>query len=519
MIVDRRALLAAPAILTLAAVARGAPAANPFTLGVASGDPSPDGIVLWTRLAPEPLLGDGGMPARPVNVRWEIAADAGFRRIVQHGQAVADPAWGHSVHVEPHGLAPARPYWYRFIAGGHVSPVGRTRTAPAKGVGVDRLRLCFGSCQKYEVGYYAAYRHMVAEDPDLIVFVGDYIYEGNPGKGAETIRPHLNPEPLDFAGYRVRYATYKLDPDLQAAHAVAPWLLTWDDHEVANDYQDDLDENNTDPVAFLRRRAAAYRAYWEHQPLRAASRPNGPDMLLYRTIDWGSLAQFQIIDDRQYRGARACQPPGLIAAHKKYPDLVAPCPDLTDPGRTMLGAKQEAWLADALGATKARWNLLTQQTLMTSLFRVNLNDPRHGDQPSVYSADTWSTYPVARDRIFARWAEARTPNPLALGGDIHSFAAGDIRDPRKPDGAVIGSELVGGSISSLFHDPYFKKESVGAGLVYAENEVRGYGRVDLTEGGADVAFRGVADATKRETPVRDLVKWHVEAGKPGLQSA
>ncbi|UAK24540.1 alkaline phosphatase D family protein [Sphingomonas nostoxanthinifaciens] len=514
--IDRRAMLvgglAAPALLTFGLGA--APSANPFTLGVASGDPAPDGMVLWTRLAPEPLAGDGGMPPRPVRVRWEVAEDEHFARVVRAGEATADPAWGHSVHVEPRGLRPARVYWYRFIADGVASPVGRTRTAPAAGAAVDRLRLCFGSCQKYEVGHYAAWRHVVAEDPDLVLFLGDYIYENGPEP--KSLRPHPTPEPFDVAGYRARYATYKLDPLLQAAHHAAPWLLTWDDHEVANDYQDTLDEKNSDPVAFLRRRAAAYQVYWEHQPLRASARPNGPAALLYRTIDWGGLAQFQILDDRQFRGPRACQPPELLARHVQYEVLVQDCADLTQ-YRTMLGATQERWLDAALGRTRAQWNLLSQQTLMTTLHRV---DPTHADRgPSTVSTDTWSGYPAARDRIFRRWVEAKTPNPLALGGDIHAFAAADIRDPAHRDAPPIGTELVGGSITSLFHDTALKQEAKASDIAFAENEVHGYGRVDLTHGRADVAFRGLADATREDTSVSDLIRYTVEAGRPGLQKA
>lgn len=516
--IDRRGLLgaavAAPALLMLGGRARGAGAAYPFTLGVASGEPSPDGMVLWTRLAPEPLLADGGMPARPVPVRWELAEDEHFARVVRHGDAVADPRWAHSVHVEPAGLAAGRPYWYRFIAGGETSPVGRTRTAPRAHAPVDRLRLCYGSCQKYEVGYYAAYRHMVAEDPDLIFFLGDYIYEGAPAKDA--LRPHRNPEPVDLPGYRVRYATYKSDLLLQAAHAVAPWLLTWDDHEVANDYAGALDQTNGDPAAFLLRRAAAYRAYWEHQPLRAAARPHGPAALLYRSLDWGDLAQFQIIDDRQYRGPRACQPPELAAKHLQYDTLVPTCADLTDPRRTMLGDTQEEWLMAALGRTRARWNLLAQQTLMAGLPRT---DPKHPEAgPHLWSADTWSGYPVARDRIVHRWAEAGTPNPIALGGDIHSFAAADLHDPARPQ-TPVAAEFVGGSITSLFHDAHVKQEAAAAGIRFVENEVRGYGRVDLTRDHADVTFRGLADATKPDSAISDLARFAVEAGKPGIQAA
>ncbi len=511
---QRRAVLAgglaAPALLTLAGRARGAARADPFSLGVASGDPAPDSVVLWTRLAPEPLAGDGGMGPHPVAVRWELAEDERFARIVRHGEAIAHPDWGHSIHVEPAGLAPARPYWYRFIVAGEASPTGRTHTAPARGAAVERARFCFASCQHYEVGYYAAYRHMVAEEPDLILFVGDYIYEGPP---QPRVRTHLNPEARDVPGYRVRYATYKSDPLLQAAHQAAPWAVTWDDHEVANDYADDLDELNSDPTAFLRRRAAAYQVYWEHMPLRGSARPHDGANRLYRTLDWGALAQLQIIDDRQFRAHRACQPPELLPAHKQYQVLVPECAELHDPARTMLGDTQERWLMDRLGRSTARWNLLTQQTLMSSLARV---DPAHRTGAPVYSSDTWSGYTAARDRIVRRWAEAGTPNPIALGGDIHAFAAADMRHPDDPS-RIVGAEFVGGSITSLFNDPDLKFEARRSGIAFAENDVRGYGRVDLTRDACTVTFRGLADATRIDSAISDLARFTLPAGRPGIQ--
>ncbi len=483
-----------------------------FTLGVASGEPSPDGIVLWTRLAPRPLEADGGMPPQSVPVRWEVAEDDRFASIVRSGTGLADANWAHSVHVEVTGLRPGRWYHYRFIAAGETSAVGRTRTAPASGAPCDRLRAAFGSCQKYEVGFYAAYRQMVADDPDLIVFLGDYIYENEPFP-AEAVRTHGQPEAKDLPGYRIRYATYKLDPLLQAAHHAVPWLTTWDDHEVANDYADALDENNSDPAAFLLRRAAAYRAYYEHLPLRASARPIGPSARLYRTVDWGSLAQFQIVDDRQYRGPRACQPPGLVAAHKKYASLVAACPDLLDPSRTMLGKEQESWLMDKLGSSKAQWNLLTQQTIMHQDARIPSGHPERGP---LIPADTWSGYPRARDAILRRWVEAGTSNPIALGGDIHAFAADDFRDPDKPQGPAIGTEFVGGSITSLFHDPTFKQQSAREGIAFAENEVHGYGLLTLTPKSGECVFRGVDDARREDSGVRDLVRFPIEAGRPGI---
>lgn len=502
---------AAAALLSIGA--RGSTLLPPglFSLGVASGDPEPTSVILWTRLAPQPLAEDGGLPPIVIPVRWEVAEDERFARIVRSGKASAKPRWGHSVHVDVQGLRPDRSYYYRFIAGGEASMVGRTRTAPAAGAAVDRLRLCFASCQKYEAGFYSAWRHVVAEDPDLILFLGDYIYEGAPGS-KNAVRLHRNREPIDLGGYRVRYATYKLDPLLQAAHQTAPWALTWDDHEVANDYADARGEDNEDPAAFLRRRAAAYQAYYEHQPLRVQP-PRGPDMKLYRTLDWGTLAQFQIIDDRQYRGPRACQPPELAAAHKPYLSKVPlQCDDLFDASRTMLGKAQERWLDERLADSRAQWNILAQQTLMHQSAEPNETGEMR------YSADNWSGYPAARDRIFRRWVEAGTSNPIALGGDIHAFAAADIRDPDKPDAMPIGSEFVGGSITSLRPGSQFKRLAAQNGLAFAEDQVRGYGKLDIDAKGGTVTFRGLADARREDSAIADIARFSVEAGKAGLHT-
>jgi alkaline phosphatase D len=313
----------------------------------------------------------------------------------------------------------------------------------------------------------------------------------------------------------VRYATYKLDTLLQAAHQAAPWVLTWDDHEVANDYGNARDENNSDPAAMLLRRAAAYQAYYEHQPLRAATRPHGPDMQLYRTLDWGRLVQFQILDDRQYRGLPACQPPGLAEAHKKYQSLFTACPDLGDPRRSMLGARQERWLDARLGSTPAQWNILAQQTLMHQQARIDEDHPERGRQ---YPADTWSGFPAARDRIFRRWVEAGTSNPLALGGDIHAFAAAEIRDPAKPDGQPISAEFVGGSITSLLHDPSLKQLAGENSIGFAENEVRGYGRIDLMPAGGSVTFRGLTDSRREDSAIKDIARFALDPRQPGLHS-
>lgn len=479
----------------------------PFTLGIASGDPLPDGFVIWTRLAPRPLQADGGMPARPVQVRWSVAEDAAMSRVVASGEAFAQPEAGHYVHVEVEGLRPDRKYWYRFQAGGEASPVGRARTTPAAGAAVDKLRVCYTSCQKYEAGFYAGYRHMVAENPDLILFLGDYIYEGDPGS-RNAVRLHQNPEPTDVAGYRIRYATYKTDPLLQAAHAAAPWLVIWDDHEVVNDYGGDRD-GDTDSALFLQRKAAAYQVYYEHMPLRRSTLPVGPSMLLHRAFDWGALAQFQLIDDRQYRDAPPCLAPGQSGK------LIDDCDARRDPVRSILGQHQEAWLMDALGRTRARWNLLTQQTLFGPL---ELRNPADLSQTR-FSNDGWDGYPASRDRITARWVEARTSNPLVLGGDIHAFAAGAVRNGR--DGPVVASEFVGGSMTSLGMDSAIARQlqALNPRLQVYETARRGYGRVDLSPDRAEIAFRALDDARDPASGLSTLNAFVIENGRPDAVAA
>src|SRR3954453_4355810 len=365
---SRRALLTGCAAAFIASRARplsATPRNDPFALGVASGYPSPDGAVLWTRLAPEPLSPDperpGGMPPSAVPVDWEIALDPKMQQIVRRGTEQADPGFAHSVHVECRGLEPGREYWYRFTAGGEASPIGRLRTAPPPGAPLGRLRFGFTSCANYELGYFSAYRHLAAENPDLVLFLGDYIYEyfrKAPGK----VRDHSDGvEAIDLRTYRNRHAQYKTDPDLQALHASIPCLATWDDHEVQNDYADDHSQNFDDPLVFLKRRAAAYQAFWEHMPLPVWARPRGPDMTIFGRADFGDLATFLIVDGRQYRSPLACDKPPHGGAK---PLADAECKERLDPRRSNLGKAQEAWLYREFQRAPARWNILAQQQLM-----------------------------------------------------------------------------------------------------------------------------------------------------------
>ena len=248
--------------------------------------------MLWTRLAPHPLE-EGGMPDTSVEVEWQVAEDEKFSRIVARGAERAMSELAHSVHAEVRGLQPDRVYWYRFRAGTAVSPVGRTRTAPAGHKA--RLRFAFASCQQYEQGFFSAYRDMATRDLDLVVHLGDYIYERS--WGARHVREHDVGIPTTLAEYRNRYALYKGDADLQAAHAAFPFLSIWDDHEVTDDYANDRSYAVRDAVRFLKTRAAAYQAYYEHMPLPASARPRGPDATIYAHYRFGDVMDLLLLDD------------------------------------------------------------------------------------------------------------------------------------------------------------------------------------------------------------------------------
>jgi alkaline phosphatase D len=405
----------------------------PFTLGVASGDPVPDGVVLWTRLAPAPLEG-GGMPMTNVEVRWEIADDSRFAKVVQQGTQLARPETAHTVHVEASGLEAGRDYWYRFRAGGEVSQIGRTRTAPAAGTQTEGLRFAVCGCSHYEAGFFSAYRHIADEHFDFIFHTGDYIYEGRAdgGRNPNVVRQHHGSELYTLVDYRIRYAQYKSDPDLMAAHASAPFIVTFDDHEVDNDYAGDQDENDTPPELFLLRRAAAYQAYYEMMPLRRATIPSGSNMRLFRRLQFGKLIDFSILDTRQYRSKQACGGGSQIA-----------CPESLDPKRTILGAEQEKWLFENLGTVQSTWTVIGQQvpTFARDMQKVN--------PAARFSMDKWDGYVASRNRLYARLKEARTPNPIVLSGDVHQAFASDLKlDFGNPDSETVGAEFTNTSITS-----------------------------------------------------------------------
>jgi alkaline phosphatase D len=405
----------------------------PFTLGVASGDPSHDGFVLWTRLAPEPLADDGlgGMPDATVQVQWQVAKDDRFGDVVASGTVTARPENAHSVHIELDSLDPGRDYWYRFKVASHLSPVGRTRTAPEPGVLAQHLTVCMASCQHYESGFYPGHRGIADDMPDLVLYLGDYQYESAGVAGRPRL--HVGPETTTLANYRQRYAQYKTDPDLQAAHAAAPWLVVFDDHEIDNNWADEVpqDPHLQPPEVFLPRRQAAFKAYWENMPLRRSSVPRGIDMQLYRRVPWGRLATFHMLDTRQFRDDQGCG------------DGYKDCPASIDPLRSITGAEQEAWLIDGFHRSQARWDVLGQQVFFGQ------RDNNADTLVKVTSQDAWDGYVASRQRLTQGWVDAGVRNPVVVTGDVHANWASDLKlDYDDPTSATVGSEFVTTSISS-----------------------------------------------------------------------
>ncbi len=501
-----------------------------FPLGVASGAPLPDGFVLWTRLLDGPV--PGTVPASTprsrlpdaLTVRWEVAEDEGFRRIVRRGQATALAPLGHAVHVEVAGLEPDRWYFYRFMHGDAATPVARTRTAPAPESLPQRMRLAFASCQRWEHGHYAAYRHMVDEDLDAVLFLGDYIYEyAMPAKPPRhpLARTHTLPVATTLADYRDRYALYRTDADLQAAHRACPWIVTWDDHEVQNDYAGLFGEGPAE--GFLARRNAGYQAFYENMPLRASALRRGLGGLgtldavrVHARYGWGRLLDFHVLDTRQYRDLQACRAAGAPPEGSVSPQA---CPPLRDPARSLLGMEQERWLAQGLAQDAAggvRWSVLAQQTLFSQRNARAWPEER-------YSTDTWDGYPAARQRLLDAVAGAQPRNTVFLGGDIHQNyvcrVPADVADARSP---AIASEFCGTSIASASHvtpEQAQKMVQRNPHVLLARADQRGYGVAEVTPSGWTTTLRAVQDVARADSAVATQARFVVEDGVPGPRPA
>ena len=482
----------------LAAADRPQPAAaavkldrEPFALGVASGEPTSDGFVLWTRalgLRSDTMVG------------FEIALDDGFRRVVRTGRILAPHARAGAVHLEVGGLQPGRSYWYRFHLGGAASRIGRTATLPLR---PERLRLALTSCQHWEQGWFSAYADMLAQAPDLVLQVGDAIYETSFGAGP-NVRAFGAPVPVTLDDYRARHALYKTDPHLASAHANLPFVTTWDDHEVENDYAALTGVATADPAAFVRRRAAAYQAYFEHMPLRpSALRPDG-EVRLYRRFTLGDLASLHVLDTRQYRSPQPCG-----GGEAKGGQVVDACAEALSPARTLLGGPQEAWLASGLRAETGRWSLVVQQTLFARLFLPQGRQARY--------SDLWDGYEASRSRLLAALRGPAVRNAVILSGDVHSFWTNDVKADFTRPSATVATEFVTTCLASRNGpDALFgSAPSLNPHIRFLDNRHSGYVLLDLRADRLTADMRAVEDLTAPAGKVFSLAQFAVADGRPG----
>ncbi|MEF8840406.1 MAG: alkaline phosphatase D family protein [Haloarculaceae archaeon] len=490
---------------------------DPYSLGVASGDPLPDSVILWTRLAPKPLEAGGGMPDEPVEVNWEVATDEAMTDVVGTGTATAKPAHAHAVHVDVKGLEPATEYYYRFGAGGKRSPVGRTKTAPAPDASPEEFRFAFASCQAWPDGFYTAHRYMAEDELDLIVHLGDYIYEygigANGGARNTPVPQAFRSETETLERYRLQYGLYKSDPDLRAAHASAPWLITRDDHEVDNNWADEVpqDPDKQTVEEFLKRRAAAFKAYYEHMPFRMAQKPEGPDQKLYRNYAFGDLVEFNVLDTRLYRSDQACDDAfNVVECRARFAE-----------DRTILGDEQEAWLLENLRNSTATWDVLANQL---PIARMDFNIPLFGggdeEEEEGFRMDQWDGYVEDQDTVL-RAFEEDAGNPIVITGDFHRSWANELRSPDDPSNPV-GAEFVGTSVTSGGDGT--DMDAFGSQVIADNDNVlyygakRGYVRCTVTPEVWETDYRVVEYVTEPGAPVRTDAQFTVEAGTPGLRT-
>lgn len=487
------------------------PAEYPFHLGVASGFPTADSVVLWTRLAIFPGQPAAGLPPLDFPLRYELAEDEGFRRIIARGDLKAEAALSHSARVQVQGLRPARDYWYRFTAGQHTSAVGRTRTLPAARDRVAALRIAVACCQHYEAAYYAAWRHAAAESPDLIVHVGDYIYATGPGN-ANRGRRHDTPRCHTLEDYRRRYALYKSDPALQAAHLAAPWFLIWDDHEVQNNYSGETSGRVEEPALYFERRAAAYQAWFENMPVPPSWAPRDGRVRVHGRVSLGSLAELYLLDQRQYRSAQACPRPPQLGGLR----LPAGCAERLESSRSMLGMEQERWLAGELRTQAAApWTLLAQGTQVS---HMNQGTPDAVE----YWSDGWTGYPAARQRLVESLQQGKGGVPVVLSGDIHAFIAAGIHAvPERADTPLVAAEFGASSISSdpIAQDSLDAWRAASPGIQRLDGRHRGYLSLTLTPRALRADLVGVVNPLQADSPCRSVGSHVIEAGNPRIQPA
>jgi alkaline phosphatase D len=514
----RRQVLATAALATSAAAipataADAHPSGDLFPLGVASGDPLPNAVILWTRLMSIRL-------PRRVDVEWQVARDDRFRHIEKHGRTTARAELAHSVHADARGLDEGREYFYRFRALGKISPVGRTRTAQG-----SRLKFGIVNCQDFQNGYWPAYWGLADEDLDVVLHLGDYIYEYDPSSRFAD-RNHTTPQTpgldqlVTLDDYRARHAQYKTDPSLQKAHAMFPWIVTWDDHETENNYAglvDEIDDTGAKMqtiAAFKKQRAAAYQAYYEHMPIRADLRPGSADLRIFRRFDFGRLVRLNVLDTRQYRTDQPGAFPGDFGLAEA---------GTANTGGTLTGADQESWLRAGLDHSPARWNVVAQQVMMS---RIKFPNPTGNPVPPIVAnLDQWDGYAPQRTRLLTHLAAARVSNPVILAGDIHSTWFSELRtDFDRPDLAPVAVEFTATSVSSDFpiaFDAPLKalNPTLNPHVRYFDGSRRGYLRCTVTQSAWHTDVRRVETIDVRRTPVTTSAAYVVESGSSTLHAA
>lgn len=523
------------AAATVAGPAAAAPSSRrAFAHGVASGDPLPTAVVLWTRVTPTAASTPGSGAGPAVTVGWEVATDPQFRRIVRRGSVGTGPARDHTVKIDAGGLSPGTAYWYRFTYGGTASPVGRTRTAPAPSARPARLRMAVVSCANLQAGWFSAYRHLAARrDLDVVVHLGDYLYEYAPGEYQArdvVVRPHEPArEMVTLADYRRRHAQYKTDPDLQALHALAPWVITWDDHESANDAWSGGAENHTEGAegTWSARRAASQQAYAEWMPVRYTAGGR-----LYRRLRFGRLASLSMLDLRTYRDQQASSPVD---------------PALDDPDRTLAGPEQLDFLLDGLADPAVQWKLVGNPVMIAPVrFPSTLDgDAVRGiatllDAPVSpsgvpYNVDQWDGYPAERARVLGHLRDRGITDAVFLTGDIHSGWAAEL--PADPStypvtGDSVGVELVCTSVTSDNLDDILGTRPRTASLAvetavkannphvkYLDFDSHGFSVLEVTPAGAQMDWFVLVDRTDPDSAAVWSTSWRVPAGSATVEPA
>lgn len=519
--------VAAPALVGAASPAFAGAEPPAFLHGVASGDPLPDGVLLWTRVTPSSDATPGSGKGPAVEVRWEIAEDRAFTRTAAQGAATATAATDHTVKVDVRGLRPATPYWFRFTAGETVSPVGRTRTTPTADATTPGVRFGVVSCSNWEAGHFSAYRHLAARtDLDAILHLGDYIYEyasGSYPTAPYTVRQHEpKHEIVSLADYRLRHATYKTDADLQALHATHPMIAIWDDHEVANDTWSGGAENHTPGAEgdWAARVAAAKQAYFEWMPVRAST-----EGTVYRRLRFGKLADLHLLDLRSFRSQQSSVGNGAV----------------DDPERTITGRAQLDWLKSGLAGSDATWKLVGTSVMISPVafgalpahllapLAELLGLPKEGLAVNV---DQWDGYTDDRKELLAHLTQRSIRNTVFLTGDIHMAWANDVpvkaaTYPLSQSAATefVVTSVTSDTVSDLLHVPPGTVSVVASGAIKAANrhvkwvdmDHHGYGVLDVTTAATQMDYYTVSDRTKPDATTAWQRSYRTKSGTQKIE--